>query len=69
MPESVRVRAESVFADVFGPRVPLDGPFRRLVPLDVFDQCWGAASNTAILVGVFELDIGDHDDFTVTFGP
>jgi uncharacterized membrane protein len=46
-----------------------DGVFRRPVPLDVFGQCWGAASNAPIVVGFFELDIGDDDDHTVTFTP
>jgi hypothetical protein len=45
------------------------GPFRRPVPLDPFHQCWGAASNAPIEVGFFEQDIGDNDDFTLTFIP
>ena len=69
MPEAFRVGGRSQYLPaVFDPCVPLvGGPFRRLVPLDVFDQYQGAASNAPIVVGVFELDIGDHDDFTVTF--
>lgn len=51
-----------------------DGPFRHGVPLTAFGgstACWGLETNSPdlITVGFRELDIGDNDDFTLTFLP
>ena len=46
------------------------GPFRREVPLRAFNQCWGlgtSAPEATMTIGLRELDIGDNDDFTLTF--
>ncbi|MGH9880899.1 MAG: DUF1036 domain-containing protein, partial [Pyrinomonadaceae bacterium] len=47
------------------------GPFRRsTVPLAAFDQCWALATSAGgpfTDIACREVDIGDHDDFTLTF--
>lgn len=49
------------------------GPFAANVPFNAFggDQwCFGSQSTTADLrIGYRELDIGDNDDYTLTFVP
>jgi uncharacterized membrane protein len=47
------------------------GPFPNSVPKAAFDQCWGLGiggdPNDFTRVAFRELDIGDNDDYTLTF--
>jgi uncharacterized membrane protein len=49
------------------------GPFGTSVPRAAFDGCFGTgvggASSEFIAIGYRELDIGDNDDYTLTFTP
>jgi uncharacterized membrane protein len=50
------------------------GPWVRQVPVNAFsDLCWGVLGGPwpppYTTVGYFEVDVGDHDDFTVTLIP
>jgi uncharacterized membrane protein len=50
------------------------GPYGASVPLAAFDQCYGIGviienNHESIAIGFRELDIGDNDDYTLTFVP
>jgi uncharacterized membrane protein len=43
------------------------GPFEETVPINAFDWCENTGSSTSRTIGMRELDVGDNDDFTLTF--
>jgi uncharacterized membrane protein len=43
------------------------GPWGASVPAEAFDQCFGIGISTGESIGFRELDVGDNDDFTLTF--
>lgn len=50
------------------------GPYGASVPLAAFNQCYGIGviienGNESVSIGFRELDIGDNDDYTLTFTP
>jgi uncharacterized membrane protein len=45
------------------------GPYRIYAPDNAFSECGGLGISTARIVGMRELDIGDNDDYTLTFVP
>jgi uncharacterized membrane protein len=45
------------------------GPWRAYVTDEAFNGCYGKGISTWYRVGMRELDIGDNDDFTLTFVP
>jgi len=45
------------------------GPFTASVPSEAFDQCYGVGVSPGEGIGFRQLDIGDNDDYTLTFIP
>ncbi len=45
------------------------GPYRATVPNEAFSGCQGIGVSTQRTIGFRELDIGDHDDYTLTLVP
>lgn len=43
------------------------GPYIADIPLGAFDSCIGLGTSPGRRIGYRELDIGDNDDYTVTF--
>jgi uncharacterized membrane protein len=43
------------------------GPWGASVPTHAFDQCFGIGVNPGESIGFRELDVGDNDDYTLTF--
>jgi uncharacterized membrane protein len=45
------------------------GPYGASVPSEAFDQCYGIGVSPGEGIGFRLLDIGDNDDYTLTFTP